>query len=163
LFAEAFDVVAGAFDEALGLDQLAALGELPVGLGEFGFDVVDCVVELVLRGDEVLRGIDVDLVELGEDFAGEGIELADALDLVVEEVDPDGKFFVSGEDGEAIAAEAEAAADEVLVVAFVLHVYELAEDAVAVAGLALLEAEDEVVVLGRLAEAVDAGDRGDDD
>ena len=54
-------------------------------------DVVDGGRELVLRGHEVLRRVDVDAVALGQELAGQGVELDDALHLVAEEVDADGQ------------------------------------------------------------------------
>ena len=43
--------------------------------------------QLLLGGDEVLGGVDVDFGALDEHFAGEGVELQDALDLVAPELD----------------------------------------------------------------------------
>ncbi len=163
LLAQALDIVACALDEALGLEQLVLVEEPLVALSELSLDVDDRSVHLVLRGHEVLGGIDIDGVHLGEHLAGQRVELEDALHLVAEEVDAHGQLLVGGQDREAIAAQAEAAADEVLVVALVLHVDEAAQRALAVARLADFELEDEVVVLAGLAEAVDAGDGGDDD
>jgi hypothetical protein len=163
LLPQALDVVACALQQSLGLQVLLLPEEPLVALGELRLDVGDGDLELVLAGHEVLGGVDVDGVLLAEDLAGEGVELEDALHLVAPEVDAHRQLLVGGDDGEAVAAEAEAAAQEVLVVALVLHVDELAQGAVAVGELALLEAEDEAVVLGGLTEAVDAGDGGDDD
>jgi hypothetical protein len=42
----------------------------------------------------VLRGIDVELVAVGEELTGEGVDLDDPLDLVAKKVDADGKLFV---------------------------------------------------------------------
>ena len=163
LLAQALDVVAGALDEALSLEQLAAFLEDRVGLGELSLDVGDRGLDLVVRGHEVLGREDVDGLHLAQHLAGQRVELHDALDLFAEEVDADGQLFVGREDRDAVAADAEAAADEVLVVALVLHVDEAPQCAGTVGLLADLEVEHEVVVLGRLAETVDAGHGGHDD
>ena len=93
-----------------------------------------------------------------------GIDLADRLDLVAEELDADrGLVLVRREDLDHVAAHAERAAVEVDVVALVLDVDELPEQLVAPELLALLQIDEQAVVaLGR-ADAVDAADRGDDD
>ena len=49
---------------------------------------------LSFGGDEVLAGEDVDLVALGQDLAGQRVDLDDALDLVAEEIDAHGELFV---------------------------------------------------------------------
>ena len=98
----------------------------------------------------MLGGVHIDALQLAQDLAAEGVELGDALHFVAPEVDPHRQLLVGGHDGEAIATQAEAAAQEVHVVALVLHIHQLAQAALPIAGLALLEAEDEVVVLGGL-------------
>jgi hypothetical protein len=70
---------------------------------------------------------------------------------------------VRGEDLDDVAARAERAAVEVLVVALVEDLDELHEDRAALDLLARLEPEQHVVVRLRAAEAVDAGHARDDD
>ena len=70
-----------------------------------------------------------DVVRLAQQLAGERVDGDDALDLVAEEVDADRELLVGGEDRERVAADAERAADQAHVVAVVLHVDELADDA----------------------------------
>jgi hypothetical protein len=83
----------------------------------------------------------------------------DRLDLVAEEDGAVGGLGVGREHLERLAAHAERAAAERLVVARVHVVDELAQDLVAVDHLALLQQRDLGVVLLRRAEAVDAGHR----
>ena len=72
-------------------------------------------------------------------------------------------LFVRRVDLDDVAADAEGAAVEVVVVALVLDLDQLAQDLIAVDPLAALERQHHAVVrLGR-AEAVDARDAGDDD
>ena len=88
-------------------------------------------LELV-RGRHVVRGgVDVELVALGEQLAGDRVELRDALDLVAEELDPDDEVVVGGLELEGVAADPELGARQRLVVALVLEVDQLAQDAVA--------------------------------
>src|SRR5690606_7257994 len=139
--------------------QAALLAQPGEALVQLRLDRLHGLLEAVLGGHEVLRGVDRGAVGLAEDLAGERVEREDALDLVAEEVDADGEILVGGEDGERVAADAEGAADEVEVVAGVLHRDELADQRVAVDVAALPDVRDERLVLARLTKAVDAGDR----
>ena len=58
--AQALQVVVGALLQAGGLEQLVLRAQLGDALLQLLLDVDDGGVELVLRGDEVLRGVDVD-------------------------------------------------------------------------------------------------------
>ena len=111
----------------------------------------------------MLARVDVDLVTFGDNLAGKRVDLDDALDLVAPELDADGELVVGGRDRQGVAADAELAANRVRVVALVLHLDEAAHDGATRQAGALLEVNDEALVLVRVAEAVDAGDGGDDD
>ena len=104
------------------------------------------------------------LVELPQRLAAQRIDLGDRLDLVAEELDAQRPLLLVGrKDLDHVAAHPEGAAVEVEVVALVLDLDQLAQQRVAVDALAALEEHQHVEVrLGR-AEAVDAGDAGDDD
>ena len=93
-----------------------------------------------------------------------GSKLRDAVDLVAEELDADGFVVEIGRlDLHDVAAHAETAAVEGDVVALVEHVHQLGEDGLAADLLPAFHGEQHVhVILGR-AQAVDAGDAGDDD
>ena len=108
--------------------MLPGLLQLRQALVQLRLDVVDRLLELVLRRDEVLGRVDVERVALGQQLAGQRVDLDDPLDLVAEEVDAHGQLLVGGQDREAVAAQAELAAHEVHVVALVLHVDEAAHD-----------------------------------
>ena len=104
-----------------------------------------------------------DALELADHLAAQRIDLVQRLDLVAEELDAHrAALFVGGEDLDGVAAHAEGAAMEVVVVALVLDVDQLAQHAVAIDSLALLEKRQHLEVDLGLAEAVDAGNRGDD-
>src|SRR5437868_1646247 len=86
--------------------------------------------------------IDLDGIEAGDRLAGQGIELADVLDLVAKEADsPRHVLIVRREDLQAVAAHPEIATGEGGIVAPVLQRDELADDLALVLRAALLQAE----------------------
>jgi len=107
--------------------------------------------------------VDGHLRPLGEELAGERIELGDPLDLVAEELDPDDPLLGCRLDLERVAADPEPGPPEGGVVPLVLEVDEVAEDGIPPVAGTGPEAEDRGAVVHRRAEAVDARDRGDDD
>ena len=117
---------------------------------------VDRLAHPLVAGDVVGGRVDHQLVEHGDLLAGERVDHLDALDLVAEELDADGRLLVGGVHLDGVAAHAELAAHEVHVVALVAHVDELPQHAALVDLGAHLEVEHVVAVLLRGAEAVDA-------
>ncbi len=89
--------------------------------------------------------------------------MRDLLDVVAEEGDAVGGLLVRGLDLHDVALHPEAPAPEYRVVPHVLALDELSEHVVAVVHLPHFENEHALAPLLRRAEAVDAGDRGDDD
>ena len=67
-------------------------------------------------------------LELLDDLAGERVDRGDALDLVAEELDPDGAFLVGGKHLDRVAPNPELVAGEVDVVPLVLQLDEARED-----------------------------------
>ncbi len=112
-----------------------------------------------------MRGrVDGDLLALGQQLAGQRVDLHDPLDLVPEELDAYDEVVVRRLELERVASHAEPSAREGLVVALVLQVDELAKDAVPAVLPADSEPDDGGAVVDRRAEAVDAADgRHDDD
>ena len=102
-------------------------------------------------------------VELGDLLAGERIDDRDAFDLVAEELDARDRLFVRGMELDRVAPHPELASAQRHVVAFVLHVDELAQDRPLVALLAHVGDEELALVLRGVAHAVDARDRRHDD
>ena len=133
------EVVLGAHPEALGLEQLALLLEVGEPLLELLLDAADGGLHPLLAGD-VVRGREERrrLLLLAHRLAGERVDHQDPLDLVAEQLDAHGGLVVRRVDLDGVAPDAELAADEVHVVAVVLHVDELLEDAALVDLLALL-------------------------
>ena len=135
----------------------AALGlELADPLLHLGLDVDDGFLELVVRRDVVGRRVDVGLLALGQELAGQRVELGDPLDLVAEELDPDEGLLGGRLELEGVAADPEPRTAERRVVALVLEVDEVAQDGVAPVLAADPQLEDGRAVVDRGAEAVDA-------
>ena len=161
--AQHLEVVGGAHAEPLRFEQLAVLLELLQALDELGLDALDRFLQPLFVGDVVRRGEQRHRLQLFDDLARERVDRGDALDLVAEERDAQRLLLVRGEDLDRVAAHAELVAREAHVVALVLQLDEPAQDRALVALLPHLEHEELLRVhLGR-AEAVDRGDRRDDD
>src|SRR3546814_19703107 len=91
-------------------------------------------------------GKDADIVEVGDLLARQRVELGDLLDLVAEEADaPRHILIMRRKYLQAVAADAEIAARERLVVALVLERDELSDDLAIVGDLALLPDRKSVV------------------
>ena len=127
---------------------------------QLGLDVLHGKLELLVGRDEVLGGVNLDVGALPQQLAGEGVELDDALDLVAPELDAHGHLvLVRGHDLQRVPPHTEVAPRHVVVVALVLHVHELADQAAAAALLALPDVGHEALVLLGRAQAEDARDR----
>ncbi len=75
-------------------------------------------------------GINRDALELADHLAAQRIDLVERLDLVAEEFDPHrAVFFVGREDLDRVAAHAKSAAMEIVIVALVLDIDQLAQHA----------------------------------
>ena len=108
-------------------------------------------------------GIDLDRFELGRLLAGQGIEFEDQFQLLAEQRQPPGAVLVMRrEDLDRVAAHAEGAALEIAVVAPVLQLNQFRQQIAAVEALALGEGEGHLGIGLDRADAVDAGNRGDD-
>ncbi len=156
-------VEAGALLQALGFHQLAVAHKLGHPLAQFQLDGFHRRQHPFTRGHIVALGVDDKARDLLPHPAGQRVQQAQGLDLVVEQLHPQRQFTVLGrEDVDGVAAHPKAAAAEVDVVAAVLHADQL-RDHVALADL-VAHPGDEThlgVVLG-LADAVDGTDRGHD-
>ena len=106
---------------------------------------------------------DRDRVKLSLSLARCLVDLGDELDLVSEEADADGVVRVGRPHVDDVAAHAEGAAREVVVVAVILDVDELVHEVVALERHVLAHVWREARVVLGAADAVDAGDGGHDD
>jgi len=161
--AQHLHVVERALAKSMGLENLAVLLEPGAALVELALDLDEGTLDRRPAGDEVRRRVDGDVARPLEHLAADRVEADDLLDLVAPEEHPHGRVFVGGPDLDGVAADAELAAPGLEVVARVLVGDELAQDVVAVDGLADLQEDDALEVLLRRAETVDAAHRGDDD
>ena len=96
-------------------------------------------------------------------LAGDRIERGQLVDLVAEQPDAKRDLFVRRIDLDDVAAHAEVAARELVIVALVLNLDQLAQDLIAIDALPFFERQHQAVVRIRRAEAVDARHAGDDD
>ncbi len=103
-----------------------------------------------------------EIVLAGADFAGERIDLANGIDLSAPHFHAIGVVFVGGINLDHVAANAEGAAAEIFA-ALVLDVDEAAEQMLRVKSAAFFEHDEHAVIGFGRADAVDAGDGGDDD
>ena len=157
------EVEGGPLAEA-GAFEGATLGfETGDPLLHLGLDVDDRFLELVLRRHVVRRREDVGLLALGQELAGQRVELGDPLDHVAEELDPDQGLLRGRLEFERVAPDAEPGAAHRRVVALVLEVDQVAQDGIAPVLAAGPQLEHGRAVVDRRAEAVDARDRGHDD
>ena len=111
----------------------------------------------------MLGRVDVHRIHALQDLAGGGIDVADRLHLVAEQLDPHQPIFVGGADLQHISLHPETAAGDFGVVAAVLVVHQLPQLAADVEGLAHLELHRRLEVFTRNPQAVNAADRGHHD
>ena len=124
--AQHLEVEVRSLPQALGLEQAAVVLEPLAALVQLGLDIGHREAQLV-GGRHIVRcREDGELIARPEDLAGDRVELLDALDLVAEELDPVDLLLVRGHDVDHVAANPKAQAREVVVVALVQHLGELA-------------------------------------
>ena len=156
------DVVAGTLADALGLQQLTLALQEGGLLFEFVFNVDDCFPDLILMRDEMLGREDFHLGVVVQDLAGEGIDLADAFDLISPEADAQGVVAVGRLHLQHIPTHAEFRPLQGRVVALVKDVDQVAQDLIAAYHLAYGQLQGHLPIILWAAQAVDAGDRSDD-
>ena len=158
------DVVTGALFEALRFQQLAVVAEGPHFVFEIALDGGERRLHLGAAHGVVAGGEDTGVLELRRHLARDHLFLAEAVDLVAEKFDADGDLGIAGgEDLHDVAAHAEGRAGKVDILALVLQLDQAAEEVVARHRVAGAQGDGEVEVLFRRAQAVDAGDGGDDE
>ena len=118
--------------------------------------------QLAVLGGELGRRRDLDRVGLAERALGERREVAQRLDLDVEEVDADGAVLGRGEDVEDPAAHGELAAVLDLVDVLVAGRHELGRDLIEVQQIAAADREGRRAQR-RVRDLLAERDRGDDD
>ena len=163
-FVEHLQVEPRALLDALCLDQLAFAVEKVDALAHLDFDGFDRPQGGAARRHIVAAGVDGEATEALLDGAGEWVEQRQRLDLVVEQGHPQGVLAVlRREDVDHLAAHTEMPAPEVEVGSVVLHRRQPLEDLALIELLPLFQVQDHVVVVGRVADAVDRADGRHDD
>ena len=154
--AQHLQVEAGALLQSLGLHQLAHAHQFLQPVGQLHLDGFHGSQHLFSRRHVVAAGVHGEARDLLPDASGERIEQLQGLHLVVKQLDADGQFGVFGrEHVDGVAPHAELAAREVLLVALVLHAYQLGNDVALAQLVAHPQRHDHLVVALGLANAVD--------
>jgi hypothetical protein len=158
------EVEARALLEPLRLHQLAGLHQLVEPRAQLVLDGGDGVDHALARRHVMAARVDREARDLLAHAAGERIHQRQAFDLVVEQLDAQRQLGVLGrEHVDGVAAHAEGAAAEVDLVALVLHADQLSDHVALAELVAHAQRHDHLVVVGRVADAVDGADTGDDD
>ena len=159
-----FNVVARALRDALGLYQLAVLLEVFHAQLELFLKVLDGLLQLFLGRDIMARRKNGNVTQFTERNAGQRVNTADAVHLITEELHADNVLVrVYRPDLHRVAAHAEAVALERNVVALILNIYQSADELLAAHLHARSDGNDHALVVDRVAERVDARNRGHDD
>ena len=157
------DVKIGSLGDPLGLEQHVFSLEIFHALPQFLLNVVAGGVDLFLRDDVVGGGIDHHVFELSMDAAGQLVHLADTVDLIAEPLYAEDEIApLGGEDLQRVAADPEITALQGHVVAGVLDRHKLLQDFVPVFFHAGAEGDGHSLEFVGAAQAIDAGDGGDD-
>ena len=150
--------------QALGLHQHVVLLEELQPLCQLLPDLGHGGVHLVLGGDVVAGGVDGHMVQRFHGRAGDGMELGDAVDLVAEELHPDGAILViGGVQLHRVAPDTEHVPLEGHVVALVPVLHQAAQQLVPVHGHAGAQGDHHAGEVVRLAQTVDTADGGHHD
>ena len=162
---EHFEIEDRALLEPLRFEQPALAIEPVEALLELELDRLDRLQQRRARRHIVRIGVDFDEFEVLRLHARQRIELDDRLDLVAEEADaPGAVLVVGGEHLDRVAAHAEQAAREIAGLhALVLQRDEVLDELALVDLVAELQREGHRGIGLDRADAVDAGDGGDDD
>ncbi len=157
---EHLEVVVHAHLKPLCFEQLAVGAELGEPGAQLLLDRPDRRVELGSLGHVVRGGPDRKFVEGRQHLAGELVHLGDRFDLVPEELDAHRMVRVGRKDVEHVASHPEVPALQLVVVAVVLDLDQVADQLVSVVRLALAEKHRHPRVVLRRADAVDAAHAG---
>ena len=148
----------GALGNALSLQEHVLSLKILHAVPQLHLNVVTGGVDLFLGDDIVGGGIDQHVLELAVDAAGQGVGLADPVDLVSEPLDAQNELTaLGGKDLDRVAADAEVAAVERHIIAGVLDRHQVADHLVAVLLHTGPEGDRHPLELVGAAQAVDAG------
>ena len=158
-----FQIVIRAHLQALRFEQLALLLELLKPLAQLILNGADRPIKLRTCGNIVGSRPNGKRLVFVEDLARDVVDLGDRLHLVAPELHADGVVGIGREHVERVAANAEGAAFELVIVAIVLDVNQLMDDVVALGRLLLVEKDGQPRVIHRATDTIDAAHRGNHD
>ena len=153
-------VIPGALVNALGLDELAMILKPLFPLRQLLFDLLRRPLHLVLGGDIVAGGIDGHMLEHPLGLTGDGVDLGNAVDLVAEELHPDGiSVGVHRIDLHRVPPDPEHIPVKGDVVALIADLHQLAQQLVPGVLLPLAQGDHHVGIVDGVPQPVDAGHR----
>ena len=162
-FTHHLDVVIRPLGDSLRLQQLAFLRELVDLLLQIALNDGDFLRQIRLVSRVVRRRIDACVLQRCQRVSGHDLELADGLDFVAEELNPQAVLLAArGDDFQHVAAHAERPALKLHVVAVILDGNQLADEVVAPNRHARPQRYHLPLVLAGVAHGIDAADRRDD-
>ena len=159
------DVKHGALDDALGFDEFPLLLQLLFPPPQLFLDGDDGTVALFLRHDVVRLRENRHLGQIflpRVHFARERIDLPDGIDLLAPHLEPESFVLIGGVDLNHVAAHAKCSAPQIFR-SLVLNVHQPAEQGLPRSLLPLLQGNEHSVIGFGRADAVNAGNGGDDD
>ena len=160
---EHLEIEARALFDALCLDELVLLLKLLDAFAHLDLDGLDRLQRRAARRDVVARRVHREARDLRQDLPGQRIEERQRFDLVVEQREPQRRLGVLGrKDVDDVAAHAELAAAEFVLVALVLHLGQALDHEPLRNAFVFAQVQDHRVIVDRIADPVDRGDRRDD-
>ncbi len=160
---EKLDVVHRALAYTLSLDEFSTLGEILLPFFHFADDLIDRFFHVLVRRDIMDGGKDDGIVDDPQKFSRRRVDLADTLDLVVPELDPDNKIVRRrGEYLDHVSARAEHSASEIDVVSFKPDLREIFEQFFPVKFLSDAQRHHHIVIFGGISERVYTRNARDD-
>src|SRR5437763_610042 len=161
--AEHLEVVLGTHAQPLSLEELARPLEVGRPLGQLLLDAADGPLHPLVAGHVVGGREDDQRLEHAQLLARQGVEAADPLDLVTEQLDADGGLLVRRVDLDGVPLDPELPPHQVGVVALVVDGDQPGQHGALVVLLAGPHEQHPLLVLLRRPQAVDARDRGHHD
>ena len=111
----------------------------------------------------MLRGVDIYLVAMSQHLASQRTDLHNTLNLVPPELDSEGRLLIGRLNLQSVPSNTKSASGEIMIVSFVLHLYQTADKPVSLTVFALLNSKGKAAIFLRFAQAIDAGNRGNND
>ena len=159
-----FHVVFRPLADALGLHQHLIVIEIFYLVLQFRPDLAQGLLHLLLGGDVVAGGVDGHMVQHPVHRTGEGVKVGDPVDLIPEELHPDGVvLIVGGVDLHRVPPHPEPVPLEGHVVPLVAVLHQTAQQLVPVPLRPLTQRNHHLGEVVRLAQAVNAGHGGHHD